>query len=181
MKFPALPEWRKRRIVEAPHTDIRPVRHIKKATFQITVTAAQRKGFSRAAFFVGGRLDTGVSGCLFSQEPSCSGSDAGGRRSFHSVRSIRAALVVAEQQGRSVIATYVLDDNDRVRALLVDLFSDAEGLVVVGSSGSAEAALSEVVRLRPRVAITDGRMPDGASRGGPRRRCRGSTRSAKPR
>jgi DNA-binding NarL/FixJ family response regulator len=61
----------------------------------------------------------------------------------------------------SAVTTYVLDDNDRVRALLVELLGAAEGFVVVGSSGSADMALRDIVRLRPRVAVVDGRLPDG--------------------
>lgn len=61
----------------------------------------------------------------------------------------------------SGVTTYVLDDNDRVRQVLVDLINAADGFVVVGSSGSAAVALADIVRLQPRVAVVDGQLPDG--------------------
>jgi DNA-binding NarL/FixJ family response regulator len=59
------------------------------------------------------------------------------------------------------VTTYVLLDNDYVRALLAAMIDEAEGFVVVGSSGSASDALAEIVRLQPRVAVVDGDLRDG--------------------
>src|SRR5687768_9012814 len=59
------------------------------------------------------------------------------------------------------VTTYVLQDNDYVRALLVAMIDEAEGFVVVGSSGSASDALAAIVRLQPQVAVVDGDLREG--------------------
>lgn len=60
-----------------------------------------------------------------------------------------------------LITVYVLDDVDQVRAALVELIDEAEGLVVIGSSTSAQVGVGDIVRLRPQVAVVDGRLRDG--------------------
>jgi two-component system, NarL family, response regulator DevR len=55
----------------------------------------------------------------------------------------------------SAVSVFVLDDHYYVRAMLVELIDAAEGMRVVGSSGSVPEAISEIARLSPRVAVVD--------------------------
>ncbi|WP_432479287.1 response regulator [Nocardioides sp. GXQ0305] len=59
------------------------------------------------------------------------------------------------------IRVYLLDDHEVVRQGLRALLSSAEGIEVVGESGSAEEAIARIPALRPDVAVLDGRLPDG--------------------
>jgi DNA-binding NarL/FixJ family response regulator len=59
------------------------------------------------------------------------------------------------------IRVYLLDDHEVVRQGLRALLSSAEGIEVVGESGTAEEATARIPALRPDVAVLDGRLPDG--------------------
>ncbi len=59
------------------------------------------------------------------------------------------------------LGVFLLDDHEVVRrgmAAMIDAESDLE---VVGQSDSADAALAEIGRCRPDVAVLDVRLPDG--------------------
>ena len=56
------------------------------------------------------------------------------------------------------VSVYVVDDQGRALAVLVELIDNADGLRVVGSSTSATTAASEIVSLRPAVAVVDGNI-----------------------
>ena len=60
------------------------------------------------------------------------------------------------------IRVYLLDDHELVRRGLHDLLSAEDDLEIVGESGSARRAVADIVRLRPDVAVLDGRLPDGS-------------------
>lgn len=62
----------------------------------------------------------------------------------------------------SSIRIYLLDDHEVVRRGLRVLLDAADGIEVVGESGSAQEATSRIPALRPHVAILDGRLPDGS-------------------
>ena len=52
-------------------------------------------------------------------------------------------------------SVFVIDDHDIVRIGLETLLSRAQDLRVVGTAGNLTAAVSQIVRLRPDVVITD--------------------------
>lgn len=60
------------------------------------------------------------------------------------------------------VTVYLLDDHEVVRQGLRSLLEGSGGLVVVGEAGTAAAAVPEIVRLRPEVAVLDARLPDGS-------------------
>ncbi|MFC6288159.1 response regulator [Nocardioides sp. GCM10027113] len=60
------------------------------------------------------------------------------------------------------IKVYLLDDHEIVRRGLRGLLDDEPDIEVVGESGSAVAAVPEILELKPDVAILDGRLPDGS-------------------
>ncbi|GAA5167866.1 response regulator [Ornithinimicrobium tianjinense] len=60
------------------------------------------------------------------------------------------------------IRVYLLDDHELVRRGLHDLLSAEDDLEIVGESGSAVRAVPDIIRLRPDVAVLDGRLPDGS-------------------
>jgi DNA-binding NarL/FixJ family response regulator len=60
------------------------------------------------------------------------------------------------------IRVFLLDDHEVVRRGIRDLLEDAGGFEIVGESGLAEEAKRRIPALRPRVAILDGRLPDGS-------------------
>ena len=60
------------------------------------------------------------------------------------------------------ITVYLLDDHEVVRRGLRGLLEAEEDIEVVGESGTARAALRELSRLRPDVAVLDVRLPDGS-------------------
>ena len=62
---------------------------------------------------------------------------------------------------RGNVEVYVLDDHQLVRHALIETIDAADGLVVVGSSGTARDALVDIPRLQPDVALLDGVLPDG--------------------
>ena len=55
---------------------------------------------------------------------------------------------------------FILDDHELVRQGLRDLL-EAEGMEVVGETGSAAEASRRIPALRPDVAVLDGRLVDG--------------------
>jgi two-component system, NarL family, response regulator DevR len=61
-----------------------------------------------------------------------------------------------------VVRVYLLDDHELVRRGLRDLLSVEPDIDVVGESGSARQAVLDILRLRPDVAVLDGRLPDGS-------------------
>lgn len=60
------------------------------------------------------------------------------------------------------IRVYLLDDHELVRRGLRDLLSTEPDLQIVGESGTAAAARSQIPALRPDVAVLDARLPDGS-------------------
>ncbi|WP_395695124.1 response regulator [Nocardioides sp.] len=60
------------------------------------------------------------------------------------------------------ITVYLLDDHELVRRGIREVLEGAEDIRVVGESGAATGAVEEIVRLRPDVALLDGRLPDGS-------------------
>lgn len=60
------------------------------------------------------------------------------------------------------ITVFVADDHAIVRDGLVSLLSAQAGFVVVGTAASGRDAVSQVLRLGPRVAILDISMPDSS-------------------
>src|SRR4051812_33541399 len=60
------------------------------------------------------------------------------------------------------IRVYLLDDHEIVRRGIRELLESEGDIVVVGESGSAHEAARQIPAVRPRVAILDGRLPDGS-------------------
>ncbi len=60
-----------------------------------------------------------------------------------------------------MVSVFLLDDHEIVRRGLRELL-EAEGIEVVGESGSAAEATRRIPALRPDVAVLDGRLPDGS-------------------
>ncbi len=61
----------------------------------------------------------------------------------------------------SPIRVFLLDDHEVVRRGLRDLLSDEADVDVVGEAGRADEALSQIIALRPHVAVLDARLQDG--------------------
>lgn len=59
------------------------------------------------------------------------------------------------------ITVFVVDDHELVRRGLIDLIDAEEDLAVVGQAGSVSAALEEIKKNLPDVAVLDVRLPDG--------------------
>ena len=68
----------------------------------------------------------------------------------------------AEPSAPPCIDVYLLDDHELVRRGLRDLLSAEPDIRVVGESGSAASAVEQILRIRPHVAVLDGRLPDGS-------------------
>ena len=66
------------------------------------------------------------------------------------------------EQLTAPITVFLLDDHEIVRRGLIDLLHATRDIVVVGEAGTAADALARVPAVRPRVAILDGRLPDGS-------------------
>ena len=60
------------------------------------------------------------------------------------------------------IRVYLLDDHELVRRGLHDLLSAEDDVEIVGESGSAVQAVTDILELAPDVAVLDGRLPDGS-------------------
>jgi EAL domain-containing protein (putative c-di-GMP-specific phosphodiesterase class I)/CheY-like chemotaxis protein len=63
------------------------------------------------------------------------------------------------------IRVLIADDEPRLRGALADLIASEETMLLVGSAGDAEEAITLAEAIRPDVAIVDVKMPAG---GGPR-------------
>lgn len=59
------------------------------------------------------------------------------------------------------ITVFLLDDHEIVRQGIRSLIEADGDLQVVGEAGLAAEALRDIPRLRPKVAVLDGRLPDG--------------------
>jgi len=59
----------------------------------------------------------------------------------------------------------VVDDERSARDLIINLLSDIDEVKIIGEAENAEAALSEIQRLKPDVILLDIQMPreDGFS------------------
>ena len=57
---------------------------------------------------------------------------------------------------------FLLDDHELVRRGVRTLLDSEPGIEVVGESGTAGEGAVRIAALRPRVAIVDGRLPDGS-------------------
>ena len=64
--------------------------------------------------------------------------------------------------GEDPITVFLLDDHELVRRGVRTLLESEPGIEVVGESGSAVEGEERIAALRPRVAIVDGRLPDGS-------------------
>jgi two-component system response regulator DevR len=62
----------------------------------------------------------------------------------------------------SPIRVFLLDDHEIVRRGLRTLLEGEDDIEVVGEAGRVADAIPEILRLRPDVAILDGRLPDGS-------------------
>jgi two-component system response regulator DevR len=60
------------------------------------------------------------------------------------------------------IRVFLLDDHEIVRRGIADLLESESDIDVVGEAGTAAEALRRIPASRPRVAVLDGRLPDGS-------------------
>ncbi|MCK9824496.1 response regulator transcription factor [Nocardioides cavernae] len=60
------------------------------------------------------------------------------------------------------MTVFLLDDHELVRRGVRTLLESEDDIEVVGESGSAVGAVDRMRVLRPRVAVLDGRLPDGS-------------------
>ncbi|WP_028984746.1 response regulator [Sporichthya polymorpha] len=60
------------------------------------------------------------------------------------------------------ITVFLLDDHEIVRRGIADLLEAAPDITVVGDAGTAAQALPRIKALQPKVAVLDGRLPDGS-------------------
>ncbi|MEQ6903190.1 response regulator [Nocardioides sp. YIM 152588] len=63
---------------------------------------------------------------------------------------------------QQLIRVYLVDDHEIVRRGIHTVLSEADGIEVVGQSGSASVALPEILDLRPDVVILDAQLSDGS-------------------
>ena len=68
----------------------------------------------------------------------------------------------ARKGGTMAIRVFLLDDHEVVRSGLEHLLTSAGDIEVVGSVGSAAAALARIPALKPDVAVLDARLQDGS-------------------
>lgn len=61
----------------------------------------------------------------------------------------------------SATTVFLLDDHEIVRQGIRSLIDQHDDLEVVGEAGLASEAIREIPRLKPQVAVLDGRLPDG--------------------
>lgn len=71
-------------------------------------------------------------------------------------------MVDSSAQLTGPITVFLLDDHEIVRRGLIDLLHSTPDITVVGEAGTAADALHRIPAARPRVAILDGRLPDGS-------------------
>jgi two-component system, NarL family, response regulator DevR len=69
---------------------------------------------------------------------------------------------VSDDEVKTPIRVYLLDDHEVVRRGLCDLLQRDGDIEVIGESGSAVEAAARIPALRPDVAVLDGRLPDGS-------------------
>jgi two-component system, NarL family, response regulator DevR len=62
----------------------------------------------------------------------------------------------------SPVRVFLLDDHELIRRAIRELLEVAEGIEVVGDSGSARSATTRILALRPDVALLDVRLADGS-------------------
>jgi DNA-binding NarL/FixJ family response regulator len=60
-----------------------------------------------------------------------------------------------------MLKVYIADDSVVVRGKLKEALEERGSITVVGESGNAEQAITEIRRLDPQVVIIDVRMPGG--------------------
>ena len=60
------------------------------------------------------------------------------------------------------ITVFLLDDHELVRRGVRTLLECEPGIEVIGEAGTAAEGEARITALRPRVAIVDGRLPDGS-------------------
>lgn len=60
------------------------------------------------------------------------------------------------------IRLLLVDDHEVVRVGLKTVLSQHPGLIVVGESGTMEAAVQNALKLKPAVVLMDVRLPDGS-------------------
>jgi two-component system response regulator DevR len=79
-------------------------------------------------------------------------------------KDVRAMTDAAVQQVRpdEPISVFLLDDHEIVRRGIADLLEAEPDICVVGEAGTAAEALIRIPAVRPRVAVLDGRLPDGS-------------------
>jgi two-component system response regulator DevR len=63
--------------------------------------------------------------------------------------------------GRTV-RIFLLDDHEVVRRGLRDLLSEEPDIEIIGEAGRADEALTQIIALRPDVAVLDARLQDGS-------------------
>ena len=66
---------------------------------------------------------------------------------------------VPQEQPR--ITVFLLDDHELIRHGIRTLLENESDIEVVGEAGSVAGAVERILALRPRVAVLDGRLPDG--------------------
>lgn len=71
-------------------------------------------------------------------------------------------LMRTDDNAASKIRVFLLDDHEVVRRGIKELLNRAGDMEVVGESALAEEAIRLIPRLRPDVAVLDGRLPDGS-------------------
>jgi two-component system response regulator DevR len=79
-------------------------------------------------------------------------------------KDVRAMTDAAAPQVRpdEPISVFLLDDHEIVRRGIADLLEAEPDICVVGEAGTAADALIRIPAVRPRVAVLDGRLPDGS-------------------
>ncbi|WP_026310634.1 response regulator [Parafrankia elaeagni] len=79
-----------------------------------------------------------------------------------STGSSESGATPARSSRTGSIRVFLLDDHEVVRRGLRELLSDEEDIVVVGEAGRADEAISEIIMLRPDVAVLDARLQEGS-------------------
>lgn len=65
-------------------------------------------------------------------------------------------------QDDPTITVFLLDDHELVRRGIRSLLEDEDDMEVVGEAGLVSEAMTRIPALRPKVAVVDGRLPDGS-------------------
>jgi DNA-binding NarL/FixJ family response regulator len=56
---------------------------------------------------------------------------------------------------------FIADDSEILRARLIDMISEIEGIEIIGQAKDSLEAIESIQRLKPHVVILDIRMPGG--------------------